>query len=176
MVTIKRYSNRKLYDVEARRYVTLDDIGQAIRRGEDVVVKDHASGSDLTTLTLMQVIVEEEKRIGGLFPGALLTRFLRAGDHNWMELRQAARFLINPRQVANEEIRSRVQELSRRNSLTPEESERWLELLLDPDLTSLSADEQPSKAATLTDIQALLDALDQMSSSLDELKKEYPGK
>lgn len=170
MMNIKRYSNRKLYDIDARRYVTLDDIGQAIRRGEDVVVKDHASGSDLTTLTLMQIIFDEEKRIGGLLPGALLTRFLRTGEHNWMELRQAARFLLNPRQVIDDEIKERVQELTHRSALTPEESKYWLELLLDPDLTDLTTNEPLSEAATQTDIQKLLDELDQMSSSLDELK------
>ena len=170
MMNIKHYSNRKLYDTDARRYVTLDEIGQAIRRGEDIVVKDHATGSDLTTLTLMQIIFDEEKRIGGLLPGALLTRFLRAGEHNWMELRQAARFLHNPRQVVNDEIDARIQALVQRNSLSAEEAERWVELLLDPDLNNLLTGDPLSEAATQTDIQALLDELDQMSSSLDELK------
>ncbi len=68
MPQIKRYSNRKLYDTQAGQYVTLDDIAGFIRSGEDVRVVDHASGRDLTAVTLMQVLFQEEKKIGELLP------------------------------------------------------------------------------------------------------------
>jgi polyhydroxyalkanoate synthesis repressor PhaR len=60
--TIKRYANRKLYDTQASRYVTLDQIAELVRAGEDVQVIDNTSKEDLTSVTLAQIIFEEEKK------------------------------------------------------------------------------------------------------------------
>ena len=59
---IKRYANRKLYDTQSSQYVTLDQIAQMIRAGEEVRVLDNNSKDDLTSVTLAQIIFEEEKR------------------------------------------------------------------------------------------------------------------
>ena len=58
---IKRYPNRKLYDTEAKRYVTLEQITHMIEAGHEVQVIDNESGEDLTNLTLSQIIFEREK-------------------------------------------------------------------------------------------------------------------
>jgi len=80
MPTIKRYPNRKLYDTEAKRYVTLEDITAMIREGRDVQVIDYESGDDLTTLTLTQIILEQEKKSAdGFLPRSLLTSLIRTG-------------------------------------------------------------------------------------------------
>lgn len=60
--TIKRYPNRKLYDTQESCYVTLEDIGQMIKEGEDVQVLDNTTQEDLTSMTLAQIIFEEEKK------------------------------------------------------------------------------------------------------------------
>jgi polyhydroxyalkanoate synthesis repressor PhaR len=59
---IKRYANRKLYDTEHSRYVTLDQISEMIRAGDDVKIVDNKTKEDLTTVTLAQIIFEEEKK------------------------------------------------------------------------------------------------------------------
>lgn len=59
---IKRYANRKLYDTLSSKYVTLDQISEMIRRGEDVKIVDNTSMEDLTSVTLAQIIFEEEKK------------------------------------------------------------------------------------------------------------------
>ena len=79
MPQIKRYPNRKLYNLASKRYVTLDDITEMIRAGEDVHVIDHETGDDLTTLTLTQVILEQEKKTTGFLPRSLLTSLIRTG-------------------------------------------------------------------------------------------------
>jgi polyhydroxyalkanoate synthesis repressor PhaR len=80
MPLIKRYPNRKLYDTEAKRYVTLEELTRIIQAGQDVQVIDHESGEDLTNLTLTQIILEQEKRSAtGVAPRALLTGLIRAG-------------------------------------------------------------------------------------------------
>jgi polyhydroxyalkanoate synthesis repressor PhaR len=59
---IKRYANRKLYDTEHSRYVTLEQISEMIRNGDDVKIVDNKSKEDLTSVTLAQIIFEEEKK------------------------------------------------------------------------------------------------------------------
>src|SRR5262249_11748109 len=59
---IKRYTNRKLYDTVESRYVTLDEIAQMIKGGAEVKIIDNRSKEDLTSVTLAQIIFEEEKK------------------------------------------------------------------------------------------------------------------
>lgn len=58
---IKRYANRKLYDTRESRYVTLQQIAKLVREGEDVAIIDNNTKEDLTSVTLAQIIYEEEK-------------------------------------------------------------------------------------------------------------------
>ncbi len=58
---IKRYSNRKLYDTKDSRYVTLLQIAEMVRTGEEVQIIDNNSKEDLTEVTLAQIIYEEQK-------------------------------------------------------------------------------------------------------------------
>ncbi|HEY5956116.1 MAG TPA: polyhydroxyalkanoate synthesis regulator DNA-binding domain-containing protein [Polyangiaceae bacterium] len=58
---IKRYSNRKLYDTRESRYVTLLEIAELVRAGEDVQVIDNATKEDKTDVTLALIISEELK-------------------------------------------------------------------------------------------------------------------
>lgn len=76
---IKRYGNRKLYDVEASEYVSLDQVAAIIRRGETVEVVDNVTGDDITAQTLTQVVLEEGRRGRHLLPTELLHDLLRRG-------------------------------------------------------------------------------------------------
>ena len=129
MTVIKRYANRKLYDTDSKRYVTLDDLADSVRKGEDVRVVDHVTGEDLTSLTLMQVIFEEEKKIGGLLPQIFLTRLIRAGGDTMSALR-GRMASIDPFQVVDEEIRRRIQALVDQGRLDEDEGRRFQELML----------------------------------------------
>src|ERR1700730_5882803 len=57
---IKRYSNRKLYDTKDSRYVTLLQIAEMVRGGEEVQIIDNNTKDDLTEITLAQIIYEEQ--------------------------------------------------------------------------------------------------------------------
>lgn len=90
MPVIKRYPNRKLYDTEAKSYVTLDQITQMIRDGGDVQVLDHETGEDLTNLTLTQIILEQEKKSdSGFVPRALLTGLIRTSGDTLDQMRRS---------------------------------------------------------------------------------------
>ena len=60
-ITIKKYSNRRLYDSTNKRYVTLEDIETLIREGSEIKVLDSQSGENITKVILIQVILESEK-------------------------------------------------------------------------------------------------------------------
>ncbi len=76
---IKRYANRKLYDTERSCYVTLEEIAQMIKDGDDVRVLDNKSKDDLTAVTLAQIIVEEEKKVQKM-PLKLLRSIIQSGN------------------------------------------------------------------------------------------------
>ena len=59
---IKRYTNRKLYDTVESRYVTLDEISEMVKAGTEVKILDNRTKEDLTSVTLAQIIFEEEKK------------------------------------------------------------------------------------------------------------------
>ena len=79
MTIIKRYPNRKLYNTNTKQYVTLDGIAGLIRQGEEIQILDHASGEDLTTVTLTQIILDQEKKQSGFLPLAVLTGLIQSG-------------------------------------------------------------------------------------------------
>jgi polyhydroxyalkanoate synthesis repressor PhaR len=67
-ILIKKYENRRLYDVSNSRYVNLDDVARILQQGDDVRVVDAATGDDITRLILTQIIVEGAKTPDSGFP------------------------------------------------------------------------------------------------------------
>jgi len=78
MRIIRRYSNRKLYDTNESRYVTLTQVAALVRAGEEIKVIAKDTNSDLTAATLALIIFEEEKR-GARLPIAGLRRIIQTG-------------------------------------------------------------------------------------------------
>lgn len=76
---IRRYANRKLYDVRTSAYVALEDLAAFVREGETIRVIDTGTGDDITAQTLTQVILDEGKRGPNLLPTELLHTALRRG-------------------------------------------------------------------------------------------------
>lgn len=77
---IKRYSNRKLYDLQQSRYVTLHALERMIGEGKDLSVVDARTGGDLTSITLVQILLERERTLRGVLPPALLHQMIRHGE------------------------------------------------------------------------------------------------
>jgi polyhydroxyalkanoate synthesis repressor PhaR len=130
MLSIKRYPNRKLYDTEAKRYITLEEIATLIRQGQQVQVLDHATGKDLTALTLTQIIFEQEKKQHGLLPQAILTALVKAGDGTLDVLQQVMLSSLDFVRSVDSEIERRVQTMISQGELAEGEGRRLLERLL----------------------------------------------
>ncbi len=120
-VIVKRYPNRKLYNTETKRYITLNGIAELIRSGSEVQILDHSNGEDLTTLTLSQIIFEQEKKKNGFLPKSVLTSLIQAGGETLDTLRRG---LSNPREIltpVEQEIDRRLQELVHHGEMAREE-------------------------------------------------------
>ena len=76
---LKKYANRRLYDTGASKYVTLEEVAERIRSGEEALVIDAATGADLTQATLTQIILES-RGASKLLPVPLLHHLVRLGD------------------------------------------------------------------------------------------------
>lgn len=105
--TIKRYSNRKLYDTKRSGYVTLDDVAQMIRSGDEVQVVDNKSGEDLTQVTLAQIIFEAEKRKSVMSLSLLRTLIQEGGG----AIGELARDGVHRAQAKAQEVRQSAQKL-----------------------------------------------------------------
>lgn len=77
---IKRYSNRKLYDTQESRYVTLEELEELIRAGREISVVDVSTGEDLTSITLAQIILENERNHRATLPTAFLHQLIKHGE------------------------------------------------------------------------------------------------
>ena len=87
---IKRYSNRKLYDTKGSSYVTLLQIAEMIRSGEDVEIIDNATKEDKTDVTLALIISEELRNKPRAIPLSTLKALIRhRGERMLSQLRES---------------------------------------------------------------------------------------
>jgi polyhydroxyalkanoate synthesis repressor PhaR len=140
MPLIKRYPNRKLYDTEAKQYITLEGIAELIRQGKEIKVVDNASGEDLTAQTLTQVIAELEKQPGGFLPRTILAGLIQTGGERLSTLQRNLITTMGLWRHIDEEIRRRIRILVQQGELAEGEGQRLLERLL-----AISQPTQPSE-------------------------------
>jgi polyhydroxyalkanoate synthesis repressor PhaR len=181
MPVIKRYPNRKLYDTNDKQYITLDGIAALIREGQDVTIIDHATGEDLTALTLSQVVFEQQKKHSGYLPHAVLTGLIQAGGETLGTLRRSLSSALGLARFVDEEIDRRVRRLVSQGDITQEEGELLLEKLLAPE-QRVSDDVLPGEqelerllqdrgVPTRSEIQRILTQLDGLAEKIERLSQ-----
>lgn len=74
---IKKYPNRRLYDTEQSRYITLADVRELVTQGVDFVVLDANTEQDITRSILLQIILEQESGGAPLFTTDILAKMIR---------------------------------------------------------------------------------------------------
>jgi polyhydroxyalkanoate synthesis repressor PhaR len=88
-ILIKRYANRKLYNTDTSRYITLKGIAELIDDGDEVRVIDNETGEDITNVALSQILVDSERSNSNV-SGSLLSQILgRGGDALYDALRKS---------------------------------------------------------------------------------------
>ena len=178
---IKRYTNRKLYDTVESRYVTLDEIAEMIKQGGEVRIVDNRSKEDLTSVTLAQIIFEEEKKKNRM-PLAVLREIIR---HPGESLTGFFQKEVQPRvQSFREEAEQRLDKLLRRDGSKPEEGgdggdlfrgsqrafEDW-QKRIDERIRQVVESVVGSLPAAGRDLQSYLQRLDAIERKLDELER-----
>ena len=99
---IKKYPNRRLYDTEESRYITLGEIRQLVRDRVDFQVIERKSQTDITTQVLLQVIAELENREDRLLSPEFLSGLIRAhGQRDPAELNEQLLEALKPRVVVS---------------------------------------------------------------------------
>jgi polyhydroxyalkanoate synthesis repressor PhaR len=77
-ITIKKYANRRLYNTGTSAYVTLEDLAEMVKKGEDFQVFDAKTGEEITRSVLTQIIFEQEGKVGqAMLPVAFLRQLIR---------------------------------------------------------------------------------------------------
>lgn len=153
MPMIKRYPNRKLYDTQAKQYITLEEIANLIRQGQEIQVLDHATNEDLTAVTLTLVIFEQEKKRRGFLPQAVLTGLIQSGGETLGSIRRALALPLGLQRQVDEEIERRIRALVAQGELDEREGQCLLEKLAPPAQRPLGR-QKPSDS----DIERLLAA------------------
>lgn len=175
MPQIKRYPNRKLYDTEAKRYVTLEQISQMIREGAEVSVVDHETGDDLTSLTLSQIILEMEKRQSGFLPQSLMTSLIRTGGDT---LEYLLRQMQNSLPAGAGILEERLAQLVSTGKLSAEQARSVASALQNEGKEMTRLDENMASILhrlnipTNRDIVELRDKLTQLTEQLNALAEE----
>lgn len=182
MLTIKRYPNRKFYDTEEKRYITLEDITAHIRQGRDIQVIDNTTGEDITPVVLTQIIFEQEKKQTGFVPRSVLTGLVQAGGLTVSRMRKALANPLDLLKQIDEEIEHRIGELIKHGELTEEEARRWRDKLLTENIPP-TEDEQLDEerfqrlleergVPSSKDIKSLSDQLDELVQKMEELQSK----
>lgn len=183
MLLIKRYPNRKLYDTDAKQYITLDGIAELIRKGEEVHVIDNETGEDLTPITLTQIIFELEKKQNGFLPRSLLNDLIQVGGDRLSSLQRNISERINFIRQVDEEIKGRIQTLISLGEIPELDGIRLIDRLmaLNSRSTSLTHLEKGQieqevenvlvqhEIPTHEDVQKLAGQLEDLAAKLDEI-------
>lgn len=109
---IKRYHNRKLYDTSDSCYVTLEDISDMIKQGEEVQIIDNTTKEDLTSVTLAQIIFEEQKKKTHVLPLGTFRQIIQGGGEALKDLVvRGAREISHVREFVDDKVRPAVENI-----------------------------------------------------------------
>lgn len=121
-ILIKRYANRKLYNTNTSRYITLKGIAELIEAGEDVRVIDNETNEDITSITLSQILVDTERNRSGA-SGTLISELIhRGGDALYSALKRG----VDDATEGIEEFQRNVRRFLRRSDEASRRGAEWI--------------------------------------------------
>ena len=125
---IKRYANRKMYDTSRSCYVTLEEVAEMVRAGQDVQVVDNKTKQDLTEVTLTQALLDSERRNRGTVPLSGLRHLIASG--NEFLHKRVTEPVIRVRSEAEKSLQTWKSEAERRVDAWKSEAERRADRVL----------------------------------------------
>jgi polyhydroxyalkanoate synthesis repressor PhaR len=176
---IKRYRNRKLYNTQSKRYITLEEIEQIIKEQEEIKVIDNDSGNDITATTLTQIIFDLEKNKTGVLPVDLLFSLIQSGGKRINEIRRNIFTSVNFAHHFDIELERRVTLLIENDELSKTDGNRLLGKLLSIGFKQDSLIEnvegklveflKDREIPTRDDYRTLMNRIDTLSKKVEEL-------
>lgn len=166
---IKRYSNRKLYDTKDSRYVTLLQIAEMVRAGEEVQIIDNNTKDDLTEITLAQIIYEEQKAHSRNVPLQTLKELIHARTEKVLaDLREGPIGRLIPGTKPGEETKE-VTAKDVKPGLVDQAKEKFEEMQhnLDERVRTVLASFRP--------LQQLQQEVKRLNERIEELEKRLKG-
>jgi polyhydroxyalkanoate synthesis repressor PhaR len=85
MHRIKKYANRKLYNITQKKYISMDQLAELIKSGEEVSIIDNKTGKDLTASIVSQLIAREKMEKENELPSRILIQLLRKGSGTFID-------------------------------------------------------------------------------------------
>jgi polyhydroxyalkanoate synthesis repressor PhaR len=186
--TIKKYANRRLNNTGTSTYVTLEDLADMVKSGEDFVVYDAKSGEDITRSVLTQIIFEQENKGQSMLPITFLRQLIRFyGDSIQNLIPTYLDFSIDSLVRDQEKLRKQMSnafggnaafdalgDQVRRNT---EMFEQAMRMFLPFGVGGASPargaeEEKPARGESPGDIDALKRQLDEMQKRLDKLTEK----
>jgi polyhydroxyalkanoate synthesis repressor PhaR len=171
-VLIKRYANRKLYNTQTSRYITLKGIAELLDADEEVRVIDNETGEDITSVALSQILVDNEREGRGVSRTLLSGLLQRGGDALYGALRRS----VGDAQEGLGEIQRGVRRLVRRREEEGGGLGEWLSQGgSDVEHMLQNAVERVFKLLDLprrSDIEALNRNLDRVARAIEALEED----
>jgi len=187
MHLIKKYSNRKLYDTKDKRYLTMDQLAELIKSGEEVSVMDNETGDDLTSSIVSQLLARENSAVEKAVPSRVLMQMLRKGRGTlfgygkkyvslWQsaltlskdEIEKLVNNLVNSKEISESEAKNLKNEiLGFANNL-----KSWIIENIDQGVSEGLQRMNLSSKDQVNDLTRRVDALAQKVSELEKQKKQ----
>jgi polyhydroxyalkanoate synthesis repressor PhaR len=182
---IKRYANRRLYDVQDKKTVTLQDLAELIKEGHDVIIVDNKTKEDITLPTLFQVLSLEAREWKETIPSAKLIRelILKGGGTVTDMVKKAMLAGIGAVTITKEKVEELVDDLIKKGELSKEDRAKLVrELVEKAELRSRElrkwVDETVKvtmskvKMAKAEEVEVLREQVDDLTKTIAHLEKK----
>jgi len=170
-VLIKRYANRKLYNTQTSRYITLKGIAELIEAGQDVRVIDNETGEDITNVALSQILVDNERSNSTVSKTLLSELISKSGDALYGALRRG----VGDATEGIEEFQKGVRRIIKSRETEANRLSEWIAVST-PDFDQIvqNAMERVLKLLDLprrSDIEALNANLQRVADAVESLQR-----
>ena len=126
MHRIKKYSNRKLYDSTDKRFISMDEIAELIKAGEEISIHNHRTGQDLTASIVSQLLGRKIGNFDSEVPSKVLFQLLRQGSKGLVgSTRKYFGFWQNALTMAEDELDKFVNVFVKDSEISKDEGDRF---------------------------------------------------
>jgi polyhydroxyalkanoate synthesis repressor PhaR len=176
---IKKYQNRKLYDTKDSCYITLEEIAELIRKGEEIKVIDNRTKSDVTSIILTQILVDQEKSAKSILPLTMLREIIQRGQGSLFDFIQRYVLLgVDSEQDRRNEAQRYIDRLVSRGDLTKAEGKNLLKEVLETpeqgreDFDQFIGERVTTSVRDVSKLSEIEDSLKALSEKLDTIERK----